>query len=96
MRLPYAQETLAIRQLNAALLTDVNLLKAVNILKLTKWLELLKTANEEFQALIVNRTKDNAEVTDRTTLELRKEIVTLFDGFRDRVKAHDILKSMFV
>ncbi len=90
-RLPYAQETLAIRKLHDSLLSDNSLSHALDKLELRNWLTLMQTANEDFQSLFVGRTMDNADTVDVNTGEVRKLLATMFEEFADRLKAHAIL-----
>ncbi len=92
-RLPYAQETLAIRKLYSDLILDSKYVEGIKLLGLTESLELLIKINEEFQTLFVERTKDDAGEEDLNSIEIRAKIVSLFTTFLEHLKAYDVLNK---
>ncbi len=92
-RFPYAKETLVIKKLCLALVSDESIEKALQTLDLVEALKLLKATNDAFQLMFITRNNEIASVENINSTSVRRKLITMFEAFRKYLKAYDLINT---
>ncbi len=90
-KLSYLAETEAVRSFVNDFDTDTTLKANATLLDITDWILELKTANEDFNSVYLNRNKELAEQPDQNLKNLRKPAFDDFNSFYNLVSAYNTI-----
>ena len=90
-KLNYQAETATINNLIIDWENKSELSAAIDTLNIKAWKDELKTVNEEFSTLYLDRTQDYGNATPENLKMKREETNTVYYALRDRINALDLL-----
>lgn len=92
-RISYQAETAAIDNIVNDWSTDPQLSAAISVLSLTDWRNELNTANQQFNNLYLNRTRELATANPYTIKNLRLEATSKYYTLRDMLSAYATINN---
>lgn len=90
-RLNYQEETPTLRRLVSEITSTPELMDAVNKLQLQETLQEIETANNEFENIYILRLQQNAAVTSKSAMELKKDAIAAYYDLVKIIEAHILI-----
>lgn len=92
-RFNYQEETQVIDNFTSRWLNNTEFTNALTTLTLTSWVTETKSLNDSFRTRFVDRLEDEAQQSDVKTIDLRKQITTVFRETTDLIQAYATINA---